>query len=321
MQLWLIFIAVIVCLLIIDLNIKYDNGSTVSIKKAVFVTSVWVSISLLFGVFIYFAYNHHWFGIGLHIGHNTDGKEAFLQYITGYLIEESLSFDNIFVISIIFTYFKIKAIYQRRLLFIGILTAMVLRGLVIIGGAYLMNKYSWVTYIFGGFLIISAFKMLKSHDSDNDLKDSALYRFITKLLPATDQVRGKRFFVRFRGRWLATPLLLALIIIELADVMFAFDSIPAIFAITTDPFIVFTSNIFAILGLRSLYFVLIGFLDKFKNIKYSLIVILAFVGVKLICSVFFHIPPLISLLVIVCVLAVGVLSSIMSERRDSTGQS
>lgn len=316
-MLWIIFVVLICVLLFIDLNVDYTSDKGLSTRKALGVTSIWIAISLLFSIFIYYAYEFHWFGIGLHVGHDTGGTEAAINYLTGYLIEESLSIDNIFIIALIFGYFKIPPKYQRRLLFIGIMTAMVLRGVVIIGGSYLINKYAWITYIFGAFLIFTALRMLKSDDGEKDLKDSALYKFAVKLFPVTDKLHGKRFFVFENGKRFATPMFIALIIIELADVMFAFDSIPAIFAITTDPFLVFTSNIFAILGLRSLYFVLASMLDRFAYLKYSLIVILAFVGVKLLTASIFHIPSLISLVIIIVLIALGIIISIHKSKQEA----
>jgi tellurite resistance protein TerC len=276
-----------------------------------------VAISLLFAVFVHYAYENHWFGIGQEVGHDVGGSKAFLAFLTGYIIEKSLSLDNIFVIAVIFNYFSIPQKYQHRVLFWGIVGALFFRGLMIGAGAYLVEKFDIVTYIFGVILLWTAYKMLKSGSEDIHPDENPVVLQVRKFLPVTKSLKGEQFFIKRKGRIMAmTPLFVALIVIETTDIMFAFDSIPAIFAITTDPFIVFTSNIFAILGLRSLYFVLASILDKFVYVKYSLVGILAFVGVKMLLLHHIHLPEWISLSVIMVFLTGGILYSIFREKKE-----
>jgi tellurite resistance protein TerC len=237
---------------------------------------------------------------------------AVSKYITGYLIELSLSIDNIFVIAIIFRTFRISQKYQHRVLFWGIIGAIVFRGLMIFGGVYLINKIEWITYVFGAFLIFTAIRMLMSGDeSDFDPKHSLPYRIVSKLIPTTSHTDGKRFFLRKdNGKSYATPLFVALIVIEVMDVLFAVDSVPAILAITTDPFVVFSSNIFAILGLRSMYFFLARMIRKFTYVEYSLVAILVFVGVKMLLKDVIEVPEWASLSFIAISLAAGVVFSL-----------
>jgi tellurite resistance protein TerC len=281
-----------------------------------------VLVALAFAVFIYGAYDQHWFGIGLS-GKGTvieTGKEAALQYLTGYLIEYTLSMDNIFVIALIFSFFHIPPRFQHRVLFWGILGAIVMRGAMIIAGAALVARFSWIMFAFGAFLILTALKMLFSGDEKVDPEHSWVIKTTKRFFPVTHAFDGHHFFTRLpNGRWAATPLFLALIFIENTDVLFAVDSIPAIFAITIDPFIVFTSNIFAIMGLRSLYFALQAMLNRFHLLKYSLVFILAFVGVKMLITYFhIHISALWSLGVIACALNLGVAASLWATRGKSS---
>jgi tellurite resistance protein TerC len=268
-----------------------------------------VALSLLFSIVIYSAYENNW----QHIAENSayTGREAVVMYLTGYLVEQSLSIDNIFVIAVIFTYFKIPSKLQHRVLFWGILGAVIFRGIMILVGSALMANFSWINYIFGGFLLITAYRMLIAKDHEEaEIENNATIGLIKRFVPVTPSFHGDRFFVKQGKLTAATPLFVALMIVETTDVLFAFDSIPAIFAITTDPFLVFTSNIFAILGLRSLYFVLASVLGKFQYLKYSLVVILGFVGVKLVLVHFVHLPSWMSLAVIVLSLAGGIALSL-----------
>jgi tellurite resistance protein TerC len=244
------------------------------------------------------------------------GKEAVITYLTGYLVEQSLSIDNIFVIAIIFSYFNIPQANQHRVLFWGILGAIIFRGLMIGVGAVLMESFTWIVYIFGIILLYAAYKMLKSgtHESIHP-ENNPTIKLVKRFFPVTTKFHGDHFFIKEGKLWVATPLFIALMVVETTDVMFAFDSIPAIFAITTDPFIVFTSNIFAILGLRSLYFVLAAFIDKFEYLKYSLVAILAFVGIKMLVSHQIHLPDWLSLAFIVFALTVGVVLSMLKENK------
>ena len=320
MAVWLGFILLVVLMLALDLGVFNRRSHVISTREALRWTSLWVSVSLLFSVFVFFAYDRAWFGIGEEVGHPSRGIDAALTFLTGYIVELSLSMDNIFVIAVIFSYFGIPKQYQHRVLFWGILGAVIFRGLFIAAGAYLVAHFDWVLYVFGAILLWTAYKMLKSN-SDEEIHpdDNILLRFFRKFLPVTKQMRGDHFFVKRNNRIVAmTPMFVALIVVETTDVMFAFDSIPAIFAITSDPFLVFTSNIFAILGLRSMYFVLASLLDKFEYLKYSLAAILAFVGIKMVALHPLHIKleQWVSLTLIVTLLAAGIIASWLKERAD-----
>jgi len=309
---WVGFVAFIGCLLAMDLGLFHKKDSEPSAKEALHWTFVWVCVGLAFSGFIYGAYSHHWFGIGLNSAGQTllDGKTATLNYITGYLIEYSLSLDNIFVMALIFTYFKIPGKYQHRVLFWGILGAIILRASMILAGTALVRAFDWTLYVFGAFLVFTAVKMLFKGDDDVDPEHGILIRTMHKFYPVSSELDGNKFFTRlFDGRKAVTRLFVTLIVIENTDVVFAVDSIPAIFAVTTDPFLVFTSNIFAIMGLRSLYFALNAMLNAFHLLKYSIVFILGFVGVKMLIVKWVHIPSAVSLAVIVVALALGVIAS------------
>jgi len=306
MTVWIIFIAVIIIFLALDLGVFNRKAHIIKTKEASIWTSVWVSLALAFSGVIYWLFSNGMVENPTGLTPNT----AVIKYITGYLIELSLSIDNVFVIAVIFSSFKIPEKYQHRVLFWGILGAIVFRALMIFFGVALLNKVDWIVYVFGGFLLYTAFKMLMSSEEDFNPKQSPMYRFLRKFFPITHTIEGDRFFIRRMGIKAATPLFLALMIIELTDVLFALDSIPAILAITADPFIVFSSNILAILGLRSMYFLISRMLQKFRYINYSLVVILAFVGVKMMLSHHVEIPEWVSLGIIVLALAAGIIASI-----------
>lgn len=314
---WLSFIVVILLLLALDLGVLNKEAHVIGAKEALLWTSFWIFLSLMFNVFIYYAYQHNLLGIGLHHNIITSGKDAAIQYFTGYVIEKSLSLDNIFVIAMIFAYFKVPAIYQHRVLFWGILGALVLRGIMILIGTALIQEFSWMIYVFGGFLIVTAIKMLITRHDNIEPEKNILIKSARKLYPVTEKFEGAKFFTKLNNKKAITPLFLVLIVIESTDVLFAIDSIPAIFAVTTDPFIVFTSNVFAILGLRSLYFALAALMDKFRFLKMSLVFILAYVGIKMILSHSFPIPTLISLSIIATILFVGVAASIFANKKDT----
>lgn len=319
MIVWIGFLLLIFGCLALDLGVFNKEAHKITTKEALRWTSLWVSLSLLFSVFIYFAYENHWFELGLKQGRPMGGMDAALTYLTGYVIEESLSLDNIFVMAVIFSYFQIPQKYQHRVLFWGILGALFFRGVMIAAGAYLVEQFEVVIYLFGAILIWTAYKMLKSGSEDIHPDENPVVLQLRKFLPVTKSLRGEHFFIKRNGRILAmTPLFVALIVVETTDIMFAFDSIPAIFAITTDPFLVFTSNIFAILGLRSLYFVLASILDKFAYVKYSLAAILAFVGLKMLVLHPLHLdlPVWVSLVVIVVLLGGGVLYSLFHQKKE-----
>lgn len=305
MIVWIVFIAVVVFALILDLGVFNRKPHEIKTKEAAIWTSVWVTCALLFSGIVYLSFENSW----IENPTNLTPTNAVLKFVTGYLIELSLSVDNIFIIALIFSSFAIPKKYQHEVLFYGVLGAIVFRAIMIVFGVALITEFSWMIYVFGVFLILTALKLLFSHNEQKDPHDFKIYKWIAKVYPVTKTVESDKFFVVINGVKHATPLFVALIIIELTDVFFAIDSIPAILAITADPFIVFTSNILAIMGLRSMYFLVVGMLDKFKYINYSLVVILAFVGVKMIISHHVEIPEWLSLGVIVLSLAGGMLAS------------
>lgn len=309
MVVWTVFIAVVVFALALDLGVFNRKPHEIKTKEAAIWTSVWVACAILFSGIIYLSFQNGWIANPT----NLTPTNAVLKYITGYLIELSLSVDNIFIIALIFSSFAIPKKYQHEVLFYGVLGAIVFRALMIVFGVALITKFSWMIYVFGVFLILTALKMLFSHNKPKDLHESTIYKWIIKVYPVTRKVYNDRFFIKRGGVRYATPLFVALIIIELTDVFFAIDSIPAILAITADPFIVFSSNILAIMGLRSMFFLIVGALDKFKYISYSLVIILAFVGVKMIISHHVEIPEWLSLGVIVTSLAGGMVASSLSK--------
>lgn len=305
MIVWIVFIAVVIFALILDLGVFNRKPHEIKTKEAAIWTSVWVTCALLFSGVVYLSFENDWIANPT----NLTPTNAVLKFVTGYLIELSLSVDNIFIIALIFSSFAIPKKYQHEVLFYGVLGAIVFRAIMIVFGVALITEFSWMIYVFGVFLILTALKLLFSHNEQKDPHDIKIYKWIAKIYPVTTTIEGDKFFVIKNGVKYATPLFVALIIIELTDVFFAIDSIPAILAITADPFIVFTSNILAIMGLRSMYFLVVGMLDKFKYINYSLVVILAFVGVKMIISHHVEIPEWLSLGVIVLSLAAGMLAS------------
>jgi tellurite resistance protein TerC len=277
--LWAGFILLVLALLALDLGVFHRTAHAVKIREALIWSGVWIGAALLFNVFVYFGYQNHWLGMDLPDA-EPDGQAAAALFFTGYVLEKSLSMDNIFVIALIFSYFGVPAAYQHRVLYWGILGALLLRGAMILAGAVLIERFHWILYVFGALLIVTAVRMLLARQ-EPDPKNSFLVKLASRLLPVTGDFAGARFLVRQNGRWLLTPLVLALIAVESADLMFAIDSIPAIFAVTSDPFLVFTSNVFAILGLRSLFFALAGIMDRFRYLKLSLAVLLALIGVKM----------------------------------------
>jgi tellurite resistance protein TerC len=314
MLVWVVFIAVVLVFLALDLGVFHKNEHVIRSKEAGIWTAIWVAVAFSFSLVIYWLFDTG-------IIDNPTGltpKNAVLKYITGYLIELSLSVDNVFVIAVIFASFKIPPLYQHRVLFWGILGAIVFRALMILFGVALITQFEWIIYIFGIFLLYTAFKMLKGEDADFDPQNSFVFKQIKKIYPITTTMHGHDFFVRRMEVKAATPLFVALIVIELTDILFALDSIPAILAITADPFIVFSSNILAILGLRSMYFLISRMLQKFRFINYSLVVILAFVGLKMLFSHYVELPEWVSLTVISVSLVSGILTSILiKERRDN----
>ena len=305
---WIFFLIAVALILALDLGVFNKNPHIISTKEASKWTLIWVTLSFLFSGVIYWLYTTDYIA-------NPDNLKpavASMKFITGYLIELSLSVDNIFVIAIIFASFKIPQKYQHRVLFWGILGAVVFRGLMIFFGVMLINKFSWTTYLFGAFLLFTAIKMLFTGDNEDfQPKDSFIYKTLGKIIPITSQMDGEKFFIPTKtAKKAATPLFVALIVIEFMDVLFAVDSVPAILAITSDPFLVFSSNIFAILGLRSMYFFLANMLAKFSYLEYSLIAILSFVGLKMLLHDVFHVPEWASLAFIALSLLAGILVSL-----------
>ena len=310
------FILLVIGLLALDLGVFHRDDKAMSTKSALGWTMVWIIISLLFNGLIYLFYEHHWLGIGLEpMGQPTTGKEAAIAFFTAYVVEKSLSMDNIFVIAMIFSYFKVPGKYQHRVLFWGILGALLMRGLMISVGIVAISYFSWLIYILGLMLIITAVRMLIVADDKLEPEKNFLVRLIGKFLPITHDFHGHHFLVKIDKKWTATPLFFALVLIESTDLLFAVDSIPAVLAISLDPFIVFTSNVFAILGMRSLYFALASMMDKFRYLKTSLVFILAFVGIKMVLSHYLHIDSLVSLAVIIGILSVGILASLFASKK------
>jgi tellurite resistance protein TerC len=320
MTVWIIFFILIFIILALDLGVFNKTPHIISTKEASKWTAIWVTISLLFSAVIYWLYGTNY----VDNPNNLKPAVASMKFITGYLIELSLSVDNIFVIAIIFASFKIPQKYQHRVLFWGILGAIIFRGLMIFFGVLIINKFSWTTYLFGAFLIFTAIKMLFSkEEADFEPKDSFVYKILGKIIPITSETDKEKFFIKTAKGKSATPLFVALIVIEVMDVIFAVDSVPAILAITSDPFLVFSSNIFAILGLRSMYFFLSNMLEKFSYLEYSLIAILGFVGLKmlthdLLLKYNLEIPEWASLLFIAVSLAVGVIVSLRMSKEEGS---
>lgn len=307
MTVWICFLVAVFIFLALDLGVFNKNPHIISTKEASMWTAIWVSLSFAFSGVIYWLYQGGYVANPDHL----KPAAATVKYITGYLIELSLSIDNIFVIAVIFASFKIPQKYQHRVLFWGILGAIVFRGLMIYFGVLIINKFSWTTYLFGAFLLFTAIKMFfNSEEDDFEPKESFIYRALGKIMPLTSETDGEKFFIPTKKGKAATPLFVALIVIEVMDVLFAVDSVPAILAITSDPFLVFSSNIFAILGLRSMYFFLANMLEKFSYLEYSLIAILTFVGIKMLLVHHYKFPEWVSLGFIAVALIAGILISL-----------
>ncbi len=299
---WIGFHVFIFIMLALDLGVFNKNSHKISLKEALTWVVVWVSLAILFNIFIYYEF----------------GKTKALEFLTGYVIEYSLSVDNIFVFILIFTYFGVKPEYQHRVLFWGILGALVMRAIFIFAGVALINKFHWIVLIFGGFLVYTGIQMLFQKDTAVDPEKNAIVKFFRKFLPVTDDYHGDRLIIRKDHRLFATPLFLVLLVIESSDLIFAVDSIPAILAISKDQFIVYTSNIFAILGLRSLYFAIAGIMGYFRYLKIGLAFVLTFVGAKMLLAYFnMEIPIAVSLLVIVSILAVSILASVVIKPSEN----
>lgn len=292
--LWVGFNLFVLAMLALDLGVFHRKAHAVKTKEAAIWSLVWVGLALTFNLLLYY-----W-----------QGSVVALEFLTGYLIEKSLSVDNIFVFLMIFAYFQVPAAYQHRVLFWGIIGALIMRGLFIAAGAALITKFAWIIYVFGAFLILTGVKMGMPHKAEVHPENNPFIKLVCRFFPVTEGYVGDRFFLRRAGRLMGTPLLLVLIMVESTDLIFALDSIPAIFGVTRDPFIVYTSNVFAILGLRALYFLLAGVMNLFCYLKQGLAAILVFIGAKMLLYEVYHLPVSISLAVVFGVLAVSVIVSI-----------
>jgi tellurite resistance protein TerC len=298
--LWIGFIAFVLVMLALDLGVFNRKDHVVGFREDALWSCVWVGLSLLFNAGLFWKF----------------GQEHGIEFLTGYLIEKSLSVDNIFVFIVIFSSLGVPAIYQHRVLYWGILSALVMRAAMIFAGVAMLQRFHWLIYVFGVFLIITGVRIYINRNKEEHPEKSKVMEWIRGLVPSTDQFDGHNFFTHVNGRRVATPLFTALLLIELSDVIFAVDSIPAIFAVTTDPFIVFTSNIFAILGLRSLFFILAGLVERFRYLKVGLAVVLAFVGTKMTIMDIYKIPALVSLAVILSTLGISIAVSFWASKRE-----
>jgi len=299
--LWIGFTVFVFAMLALDLGVFHKKPHEIKKKEALIWAVIWITLSLIFnaGIYLYF------------------GQKAGLEFFTGYLIEKALSVDNIFVFILIFSYFGVPAIYQHRVIFWGVLGAMIMRAVFIISGAVLLERFHWLIYVFGGFLVVTGIKTMMKSEKSMDLSKNPIVRLAQKFIPMTTEFQGPKFFVSEGGRWLATPLFLVLLVVEFTDVIFAMDSVPAIFAITKDPFIIYTSNIFAILGLRALYFLLSSVMNQLMYLKIGLGLVLTFVGIKMVISHFYQISIGISLGAVATILGASVLFSLLKRKTNS----
>lgn len=301
---WIIFNAVILLLVLIDLAVINREGRVLPFKKALLNCAVWIGLALLFAALV----------------HRIMGPGKSVEFIAGYLVEEALSVDNLFVFLLIFAYFKVPPEQQRPVLAWGILGALLMRGAFIFGGVTLVSRFHWILYLLGAFLIYTGFRlMLKGDEESVDPSRNVAVRFARKFLPVTDHYEGGKFFIVEKGSRLATPLLIVLLVVETTDILFATDSIPAILAITRDPFIVYTSNIFAILGLRSIFFVLASLMKLFHHLNYGLAIVLMFIGAKMLIESKYELPTWLMLVIIAIVLAASVAASILFPEKKSEG--
>jgi tellurite resistance protein TerC len=305
---WLIFVGLVTSLLAFDLGVLHKDDHEIGVRESLITSAAYIGLGLAFGVWVWW-----WFG-----------AESGLNYLTGFALEKALAIDNIFVIATIFAAFAIPPRYQHRVLFWGVLGAIVLRAVMIGAGAALVERFEWVLWVFAAFLIVTGVKMFFPSEHETDVAANPVVRFLRRRFNVTDELHAERFLVRLphpatgRPTWFVTPLLLALLMIELADVVFAVDSVPAIFAVTTDPFIVYTSNVFAILGLRALYFALAAMVQRFRYLEYALALVLIFIGAKIFAADLLgldKIPPAVSLAVTVGLLGGGVVASLFATRR------
>lgn len=307
--LWGSFAVIVVIMLAVDLLLQGRRGAaTMTLRQAAIWSLVWVSLSLLFNAGL-------WWYLSETMGRAVADKQA-LAFLTGYLIEKALAVDNVFVWLMLFSYFSVPPNLQRRVLVFGVLGAIVLRTIMIFAGSWLVTQFQWILYVFGAFLLFTGVKMALAKEDDGDIGDKPLVRWIRSHLRMTDKIENEHFFTRRNGVLFATPLLLVLILVEFSDVIFAVDSIPAIFAVTTDPFLVLTSNLFAILGLRAMYFLLAGVAERFSMLKYGLSVILVFIGFKMLIMDLYHIPIAVSLSVVAGILVLTLVINVLVNRRN-----
>ncbi len=293
---WVGFNAFILGMLALDLGVFNRRSHHITFKESLGWIALWVSLAVIFDAWIY----------------TTQGSVKALEFFTGYIVELSLSVDNLFVFLVIFSYFKVPDQYKHRVLFWGIIGALLLRAIFIVVGFTLINYFTWINYLFGAILVYTGVKMLfHNDDAPPDLDKNFIVRLWKKYFPVHDQYAGKRFFVREKGKLMATPLFIVLLVVEVTDLMFAVDSIPAVLSISTDPFIVYTSNVFAILGLRSIFFALSNAMDYFRYLKYGLSLILVFIGLKMVASRFYHIPIEIALGFVIFILVASIFSSVI----------
>jgi tellurite resistance protein TerC len=308
-MMWAGFVGFVLVMLALDLFVFGGNKAhKVSVKEAGIWSLVWVSMALLFNAGL-------WWYLKGSVGSEIADQKA-LEFFSGYLIEKALSVDNVFVFLLIFTAFQVPQQYQRRVLIYGVLGAIIMRAIMISAGAWVVSEFSWVLYLFGAFLLFTGIRMLVAVDAEPDVVNNPILKFARKHLKVSDGDHGEKFFVRINGVRYVTPLFLVLILIEVTDLVFAVDSIPAIFAITTDPFIVFTSNMFAILGLRALYFLLVDVADRFHLLKYGLAMVLTFIGVKMLIMPWYHVPVQASLTVVAVLIAGSCIASVFITKKD-----
>jgi TerC family integral membrane protein len=300
---WIAFIVFVLVAVALDLGVFHREAHKISIRESLVWSVVWSTLAIAFGLWILYGY----------------GRQPALEFFTGYIIEKSLSVDNLFVFLVIFRVFAVKEEYQHRVLAYGIVGALLMRGVMIAAGAALVERFEWVMYLFGAFIIYAGLHMLLAREAESHPENNFLVRYVSKHIRLTRDYREGRFFVRENGKRFATPLFLVLLVVEITDVTFAVDSIPAIFGITRDPFIVFTSNVFAILGLRALYFLLAGVLDKFAYLKFALALVLIFIGGKMIAEPWLHISVGVSLGVVMGMLATAVIASLLVKPKKVIG--
>ena len=307
--LWVGFLALILAILLFDLLWVNREAHVIPMRTALGWTCFYAALAVSFGGLVYLLFANGWAGAGTEFGVGLSARAAALQYLTGWVLEQSLSLDNVFVIALVFAYFRVPLSQQHRVLFWGILGVLIMRGIMIAIGAVLIERFHWIIYVFGAILIVTAAKMLFAGDEEVDPSKNLFVRLFRRIYPVTPDFHGAKFFVVQDGKRAMTPLFLTLVVVESTDLLFAVDSIPAVFAVTREPFLVFTSNIFAILGLRSLYFTLAGLMERFRHVKMALVFILAYVGVKMMLSNHYKIPDLLSLSIIATALAIGVAAS------------